>query len=298
MTDTHESHLGADNAQAIDREPVELSTFTNLDATLDSDALAQALMAETPERVASTLSQWRGHLNHYAENVKRLERQRRHAVDEKEAIETLRQRDLTRLEDKYAETHSGTTFTTTDTEVWTPWLEAIVVAGIRAGHASEVHSLMLALNNFGEAPRGAWEHISPGLRLDSGQFPDPLTPATAIARAHQHYLRTAGYINGYHPADPRLGAGWQEIWSTAKRRGLCDVWDEMARTMGIPQQDTPTRGGTVIVTGTFSISLEVSGVEDGETPDIEWDEIAEAIGNAPRHALDIDEIDDSDLEYE
>jgi len=297
MTDTTNGYLGADNAQAADREPVDPSMFTDLDATIDTDALARALATETPERVATYLSQWRGYLNHYAETAKRLDRQRDYAVMEQRSLESLRQRDQRELEHALESIHNGTTpFALDMVTVWQPWLEAIVVAGIRAGYASEVHRLMNDLSAFGSLPRDVWETTSASLRQADGAYPETVSPARAVVLAEHHYR--LGAAPRIHPADPRLAEGWREIWHTAKRGGLCDVWDTMAELMGIPKVAPLTREGYVQVSGSFTVSVRVSGVEDGDQVDIGFNDIVDAIAEDPAYALDIDEIDDSELEFE
>lgn len=188
-----------------------------------------------------------------------------------------------------------TPFDLDNAEVWAPWWEAIVTAGIYAGHASEVHRLCVEASEFGSIALDAWERISRDLRNDSGHYPDQLSQVEAVEKAHRRYTHTA--VTPIHPADTRLSDGWRAIWLTAKKSDFCNVWDDMAEQMGIPQPELPTRSGTVTVSGSFSVAVPVSGVAFGESAGdfIDHNDIIRAM---EYYDIEIHDIEDEDLEVD
>lgn len=202
----------------------------------------------------------------------------------------LREYDRLELVKSLESLHSDSPKLSLEHGEWLIWLRLIVCAGIWAGYASDVHSLVSSLRHeLGDAPNEVWHSISAELRNDEGNYPEPVSTEQAVAMAWRRYW---GQLE-HHPSDPRLSDGWEKIWRTAKTSGLCDVWDSMAETLGVPRAEI-TQSGYVTVSGTFSASVYVEGVIDGDY-DIDLDEV---IGNLGRYDVEIEEYDDSDLTFD
>ena len=278
MENNNENRMTVQQLFSADTVPDIASALDAL--TADRDALESLL---TEARYAMERQRDRNeHMERYSRRWERVATYR----------EQLRNRERTALVDALQKLHSDQTPVPLDSEQWQWWLRVAVHAGILAGYPSDVHSLMMHLeDDFGnDTALAIWNSVSASMRTEDGSFPDTVSAEESIVRAWQHY---AEHLE-HHPSDPRLADGWETIWRTAKRASLCDIFDNLAEVLGVPRFEV-TKSGYVTVSGSFSVSVPVSGVLSDDDIDIDIDEIIENLG---RYEIDVHDIDTSELEVD
>ena len=254
----------SDLLSTSDEHPITWNQVADVFKDLTRDELAvymRRLHTELRDRQATARHNWTRYTTQF---------------EETNALQVLRTRDQRQVELSLSDPNE-VGFELDNREIWYPWWEAIVTAGIRAGHASDVHRLCENVTEFGDIPRTAWDEVSREWRTEDGTYPASVSQTRAVSMAWERYERRAH--PRLHPADARLQKGWEAIWLTAKRSDFCNVWDDMARAMGIPQPELPTRSGTVTVSGTFNVAVPVSGVAIGDDPveAFDMDDLMEAL---------------------
>jgi hypothetical protein len=161
------------------------------------------------------------------------------------------------------------------------WYGVIARAGILAGYQHEVQRLLsdIALNQGYANAQTAWENAEPL----NGEYPVPVSIEEAVAGAQEHAFGRG------HPMRPEMHKFWTMVWDTAKSEtGLCEVFDEMARALGLSESLRPLIRSWFIVTGSFSARLEGEHYA-GETPDFDVDDVYSEID---RYSIEITDIEE------
>jgi len=276
-------------------EAVEYNATDLFDETIDTDKVTEIgrYLTQSPERWEQALYTYRRmHLN-YVDRDKSYSERVSYAMDSARALRTLLERDREVLNRLYREIHEDSTKFDSEWAGWSTYLQVAFVAGILSGHNAETHQLARELDGDFRGAEEIYDRVAQRLRDTDGRFPASKPSEVACATAWQQ----EGYSAQFHPADPRLSQGWQDIWRIAKGLGMCDVFDTLAETLGIPKPHV-TRSGTVSVSfhGTVDIDVEEWDGEDiwyeVDTADVE-----RAIRNGETY-LEIDEIDTSDLAWD
>jgi len=260
---------------------------------ITTDAMSETLDTLTADReqLERVISDTRGIVMRARERVEQYEKRATHQNQRANEIGSLRDRDRLALVSALQEIHADSPKVSMEAPQWEAWCRLIVTVGVATGYASDVHTLMREIDHlFTFDAEDIFREVSSGMRDSEGSFPEPVTAESAIARAWSRYASDLPL----HPSDPRLSDGWQAIWISAKRGDLCNVWDDMARALGVPET-VVTRSGYVTVQGTFSVAVPVSGIATDEDIDIDWSEVIDAMN---RDDVYIDDYDTSELEID
>jgi len=95
-----------------------------------------------------------------------------------------------------------------------------------------------------------WEHI------DAESLPEAQEDKeTSITETQRQTLR----VSSVHPLDPRLEAVWKQCLVVAQDAGMCGVYEEVAKKVGIPTDYEVEYAGYIEVYVSGSVSIEVSG---------------------------------------
>lgn len=198
------------------------------------------------------------------------------------AMRKLREADLAKLHEMTADQVNDFPQIGKDSEEAKRWYGFIARAGILAGNADDVARLLRAIDSDGHPV--AWEAFEETREAltTNESYPEPVAIEQAVANAKVWGLS--------HPLTPHLHEFWKWVWEQAKSTvGLCEVFDQMALALGLPEQWQPTREGGFMAYGSYAVPIWRTGVPYGEDPEISLDEIIEAMET--RH-LELDSIEE------
>ena len=95
-----------------------------------------------------------------------------------------------------------------------------------------------------------WEHI------DAESLPEAQEDKeTSITETQRQTLR----VSSVHPLDPRLEAVWKRCLVVAQDAGMCGVYEEVAKKVGIPTDYEVEYAGYIEVYVSGNVSVPVSG---------------------------------------
>ena len=260
---------------------------------ITTDYMSDTLNTLTNDRdqLERVITETRGIVLRARDRVEQYQKRESYQREIVHETHNMRDRDRLALMQALSEIHSDSPKVSLESPQWQAWCRVIVTVGVATGYASDVHSLMRELDEV--MPFDAnelWRDVSAGMRDSEGSFPESVSSEIAISRAWSRYASDLPL----HPSDPRLSDGWEAIWRSAKRADLCNVWDDMAQRLGVPEV-VISRSGYVTVSGSFSVNVYVDGVTDTGDIDIDWSEV---IDQMTRDDVYIDDIETSELELD
>ncbi|MGA1465170.1 MAG: hypothetical protein ACO363_05505 [Balneolaceae bacterium] len=270
-----------------DKEPYEI--VSTLLSSQDDDA-RNALIAELGqmagehrEKVEEILaSVWRQYRT-VTMSAEQAEKRARHAYNTVSAQRKQTNRDRNYLHQLVADLPEADPIDFDGDEA-SHWYGVIARAGILAGYPTDVQRLLgdIAVNHGYASAQTAWETADETL-TNNGEHPVPVSIEEAVAEAQAH-----SYGRG-HPMRPQLHKFWAMVWDTAKSEtSLCEVFDEMARALGLSDELRPLQSGWFIVSGTFSARVEGEHYA-GETPDFDVDDVYSEID---RYSIEITDVEE------
>lgn len=251
--------------------------------------LLDHLLANREQLESALLSYRRMYQN--AQELREDERRfRERAYKEAREFEQLLQLTREAQEASLGAVESVEKFTWENSEV-KALLRLAIRAGVLGGRPTEAHRLCVELDSRFPGAEEMWREVSATLREEDSMFPIgvPFREAVLTAWRHERYaLRVS-------PSDPRLSDAWQVLNDTAKREaGFCDDWDSLVAILGGIAPEPLTYSGDVTVTGTFRVTVPVSGVSLDDGVDVDVYDIRDNIDWS--YDVEIDYVDADDLE--
>ena len=272
----------------IDRQPVNAHTINEWAQWLRTEA--------TREQVADVLVYFRRlHANtteSLNQHKKGAERWRTTAESIRETLADDREHlaRVWRILEEYR-SHNGleTIPAPPEDDRWTQWLGVAYGVGILTGHASEAHRLAEELRHEFPQAVEVWDRISAYWRTPDATYPQPVDVGDAVRTA---LMQSPNRPTG-HALDPALAEGWRQIWLTAKRHDMCEVFDTLATALGVPRYEF-TKSGYVDVSFYGRVSVPVEGVRPGDDIE-EYIDLDDIVANLTSYEITVDGIDTSDL---
>lgn len=237
------------------------------------------------QRLNDAMWFWRRHNQAIRGDMENARKRAVYYSAQADGMQTLMERDRQAIQSILESAYGTDTKFDTDWSGWESYLRIAYYSGILSGNAHEAHSLAMHLDGEFRKAEEIWREVSAESRTSEGTYPDPVSMEEAIGKAWKRY----GHASLAHPADPRLSEGWERLWRIAKGAGLCEVFDTMAETLGVPKPSV-TRSGYIRVR--FSGTVDIP-VEEWEGTDIDefldLDTVAEHID---RYDIDVEGWDE------
>jgi alkylated DNA nucleotide flippase Atl1 len=201
------------------------------------------------EALRAELEQQRQRLNNTEQALDNVREANRNNINRHQLRETFTKNRLTvereHLKSALAIAHEGEqSFEVTSPEAMAYIGKALKIARLM-GFGNEARQMADGLGIM-----ETWEHI------DAESLPEAQEDKeTSITETQRQTLR----VSSVHPLDPRLEAVWKRCLAVAQEAGMCGVYEDIAKKVGIPTDYEVAYAGYIEVYVSGSVSVEVSG---------------------------------------